>query len=78
MFFQTLNLYIDPSAITYIIQAVAGVVVALGAILTIFRHKIFKRFKKDGGEGETGQEIVFKENASQPAAEEDDHKADVV
>ena len=31
--------YIDPSAVTYIIQAVAGVLIALGAAFTIFRHK---------------------------------------
>ena len=38
--------YIDPSAVTYVIQAVAGVLIALGAALTIFRHKIFAFFKK--------------------------------
>lgn len=38
--------YIDPSAVTYIIQAVAGVLIALGAAFTIFRHKIFAFFKK--------------------------------
>ncbi len=37
--------YIDPSAVTYLIQAVAGVVIALGAARTIFRHKIFAVFK---------------------------------
>ncbi len=39
--------YIDPSAVTYVIQAVAGVVIAIGACLTIFRHKIVAFFKKD-------------------------------
>lgn len=39
--------YIDPSAVTYVIQAVAGVLVALGAVFTIFRHKIFAFFKKN-------------------------------
>lgn len=38
--------YIDPSAVTYIIQAVAAVVIALGALLTVFRHKISALFKK--------------------------------
>lgn len=41
--------YIDPSAVTYVIQAVAAVVVALGACLTIFRHKIAVLFKKNKG-----------------------------
>lgn len=40
-------LYIDPSAVTYVIQAVAAVVVAIGACLTIFRHKIAALFKKN-------------------------------
>ena len=40
-------LYIDPSAVTYTAQAVAAVVVALGALITVFRHKIVAFFKKD-------------------------------
>lgn len=43
-------LYIDPSAVTYVIQAVAGVIIAIGALITVFRHKIvafFKKGKKD-------------------------------
>lgn len=32
--------YIDPSAVTYVIQAVAAVFIALGAVATVFRHKI--------------------------------------
>ena len=39
--------YIDPSAVTYVIQAVAGVVIAIGALITVFRHKIIALFKKD-------------------------------
>lgn len=39
--------YIDPSATTYIVQAVAAVVVAIGAAFTIFRHKIIGFFKKN-------------------------------
>ncbi len=48
-------LYIDPSAVTYTIQAVAAVVIAIGAALTIFRHKIaafFKKGKNDGSKTE--------------------------
>ena len=37
-----LMLYIDPSVTTYIIQAVAGVVIAVGAFLAIY----FRRAKK--------------------------------
>ena len=54
--------YIDPSAVTYIIQAVAGVLIALGAAFTIFRHKIFAFFKKNKKNGETGSTaIAFKD-----------------
>lgn len=38
--------YIDPSAVTYIIQAVAGVLIAIGAAFTVYRHKIMKFFRK--------------------------------
>lgn len=52
--------YIDPSAVTYVIQAVAGVVIALGAALTIFRHKIFAFFKGKKKTEEAEEAIEFK------------------
>lgn len=45
LFTMPVHAYIDPSAVTYIIQGVAGVLIALGAAFTIFRHKIAKLFK---------------------------------
>jgi len=48
--------YIDPSAVTYVIQAVAGVIIAIGALITVFRHKIVAFFKK-GKKDEQKQEI---------------------
>lgn len=45
LFTMPVHAYIDPSAVTYIIQGVAGVLIALGAAVTIFRHKIFQFFK---------------------------------
>lgn len=55
--------YIDPSAVTYVIQAVAGLLIALGAALTIFRHKIvaFFRRNKKGNSVEEAEKIEFKE-----------------
>lgn len=53
--------YIDPSAVTYVIQAVAGVLIALGAAFTIFRHKIFAFFKGRKKTDETEEEITFKD-----------------
>lgn len=48
-FFFSLNAhaYIDPSAVTYVIQAIAAVFVAIGALLTVFRHRIAKVFRKE-------------------------------
>ncbi len=37
--------YIDPSTITYLVQAVAAVLIAVGAALTVYRHKIVAFFK---------------------------------
>ena len=54
-------LYIDPSAVTYTAQAIAAVVVALGAIITVFRHKIVAFFKKDKTQ-DTKREIHFKDS----------------
>lgn len=53
--------YIDPSAVTYVIQAVAGVLIALGAAFTIFRHKIFGFFKKKKQGEEEESKIEFKD-----------------
>ena len=54
-------LYIDPSAVTYTAQAIAAVVVALGALITVFRHKIVAFFKKDKTET-AKREIHIKED----------------
>lgn len=59
--------YIDPSAVTYVIQAVAAVVIAIGAAFTVFRHKIFAFFKKNKKQEEK-KEIHF--------TEEDEEKKD--
>lgn len=47
MFSINAQAYIDPSAVTYIIQAVAAVLIALGAVLTVFRHKVMAFLKKN-------------------------------
>ena len=36
-------LYIDPSVMTYTIQAVAGVVIAIGAFVTVYFRKVKKK-----------------------------------
>ncbi len=61
--------YIDPSAVTYVIQAVAAVFIALGALVTVFRHKIFAFFKKNTGKN-TKREIHLKDDADNSADSE--------
>lgn len=53
--------YIDPSAVTYAIQAIAGVFIAVGALVTVFRHKISAFFKKNIKKTEK-REIHLKES----------------
>ena len=61
--------YIDPSAVTYTAQAIAAVVVALGALVTVFRHKIVAFFRK--GKGETAKrEIHVREEETDAPTEE--------
>lgn len=57
--------YIDPSAVTYVIQAVAAVFIALGAVVTVFRHKIVAFFKK--GKTTEKKEIHMKEDMEEDA-----------
>ena len=62
LFTNYAHAYIDPSAVTYVIQAVAGVLIALGAAFTIFRHKIFAFFKRNRKKDDTEDEpIEFKD-----------------
>lgn len=46
LFSNYAHAYIDPSTVTYIIQGVAGVLIAIGAAATIFRHKIKAAWRK--------------------------------
>ena len=43
------NAYIDPSVTTYTIQAIAGVVVALGAVFALYFNKAKKKVSKSLG-----------------------------
>ena len=66
----TTILYIDPSAVTYTAQAIAAVVVAVGALITVFRHKIVAFFKRDKSET-TKREIHIKDEGSDEIRKED-------
>lgn len=74
MMMKPVHAYIDPSAVTYIIQAVAGVVIAIGALLTIFRHKIVAFFKKN--KTEEKKEIHFTDDEDEKTSEEEAEKVE--
>ena len=58
LFTNYAHAYIDPSAVTYVIQAVAGVLIALGAAFTIFRHKIVAFFKKNKKQNNGAEDAI--------------------
>ncbi len=64
--------YVDPSAVTYTIQAIAGVAVALGAVLGVFlrrsRRVIFKIFHIDENANKTVDPEVHRVEATDEAA----------
>ena len=65
--------YIDPSAMTYLIQIIAGVAIAIGAAITIFYRKAKKKVSKKLGIDENrnkeveSDEIVVKIEEEKPA-----------
>lgn len=61
LFTVPVHAYIDPSVVTYVIQGVAGVLIALGAIITIFRHKIIGFFRKNKKTDGQEDKIEFKD-----------------
>lgn len=66
LFGNTAFAYIDPSAVTYVIQAIAGVCIAIGAAFTVYRHKIMKFFrnlKKKNAKKKKAKENAAKENS---------------
>lgn len=62
------NAYIDPSVLTYVIQAAAGIVIALGAAIGIYWRKTRKKINEKLGIDENrnkeveADEIVVKED----------------
>lgn len=63
------NAYIDPSVMTYVIQAVAGVVIAVGAAAGIYIRRARKKVQDKLGIEETKEqesdEIIVKEEKKQ-------------
>ncbi len=68
MFGVNANAYIDPSVTTYVIQAVAGIVVAVGAAVGIYWRKAKKKVQDSLGLEETKEEesddIIVKDEST--------------
>ena len=68
--------YIDPSVMTYIIQAVAGIIIAVGAVVGIYWRKARKKVSDTLGIDENrnkeveSDELVVSEAAEEKPAEE--------
>ena len=68
--------YIDPSVMTYIIQAVAGIIIAVGAVVGIYWRRARKKVNDTLGIDENrnkeveSDELVVSEAAEEKPAEE--------
>ena len=64
------NAYIDPSVTTYLIQAIAGVVIAIGAVVGIYFRRAKKKMSEKLGIDENRNkevetdEIIVKDDGS--------------
>ena len=52
------NAYIDPSVMTYMIQVIAGIVVAVGAVASIYVRKLKKKLSERLGVDENRNKEV--------------------
>ena len=72
--------YIDPSAMTYLIQIIAGVAIAIGAAITIWYRKAKKKVSNKLGIDENrnkeveSDEIVVKTSKEKPVEEKPKEK----
>lgn len=71
MFGMNANAYIDPSIMTYMIQVIAGIVVAVGAVVGIYFRKAKKKVNEKLGIDENknkeveSDEILIKEETAE-------------
>lgn len=64
------NAYIDPSVITYLIQAIAGVVIAIGAVVGIYWRRAKKKINDKLGVDENRNKEVESDDIIVNATEE--------
>ena len=62
LFGATLNAYIDPSALTYVIQAVAGALIAIGAVVGIVWRRLRRKVKQTMNIDENRNKVVESDN----------------
>lgn len=77
LFGTNANAYIDPSVMTYLIQAVAGVVIAVGAVIGIYWRRAKKKVNTALGIDENRNKEVESDDivvAQQPSEEEKEDK----
>ena len=68
--------YLDPSVVTYLVQAIAGVVIAGGAVFIVlwrkFRKKVSKTLNIDENKNKTVEEdVVIKEDGEEASTREE-------
>ena len=68
--------YLDPSVVTYLVQAIAGVVIAGGAVFIVlwrkFRKKVSKTLNIDENKNKTVEEdVVIKEDGEEASTQEE-------
>lgn len=73
MFTVTAFAYIDPSSVTFIVQVVAGIVVAAGAAVGFYWRRITRWFKKKFGKNNEEDEGEY-EYEEEDGEESDDEE----
>ena len=72
--------YLDPSVVTYLVQAIAGVVIAGGAIFIVlwrkFRKKVSKTLNIDENKNKTVEEDVVIKDETEVASEQEESKTE--
>lgn len=57
--------YIDPATTSYLIQIIAGVVIALGTVIGIYWNKLKRLFKKKDGDAPAASAEMMKERSEE-------------
>ncbi len=66
------DLYIDPSVMTYLIQAIAGIVIAVGAVVCVFVRKAKKKVSDKLGIDENRNKEVESDDILEVSEEKTD------